>query len=176
MWTVITPVITAIVAGVAVWWFTQYIGLKVMHRHRIIEEHTKKLQEYTEKYYIKHEAYAKSLQKQFEQIVTTKGTTGAIPLHGIVFNLFTVARRSKLEEEWTKNASAMLLLNDRTGEAVLSELAKEVEEMIVGENGFMTAQDDAKLRLKMEIHENPSEFKGKIYSDTASRHCAKVSG
>lgn len=135
--------------------------LRLEHSYRVIEEHTKKLHEYAEKYYLKTISTLRFLESQMCSV--QKLSQSNLPVkEELELSFFGLARLTKLEEEWFRRASGILLLKDPTGEAVLTALHAKVEEQFFGKNGYLSIDDDAQIREAIDSDERFSRFKNRI--------------
>lgn len=150
------------IGGILSWWLTTRFGLEIAHKHRVIEEHTKKLHIYVEEYYINITNFMQFLEEQLKEILRTLSQGNKPKEEELGLSLFVWARLSKLEEEWIRKRAAILLLRDRTAEKILAELHRQFENEFLGEGRCISREDDAKLREKINPFELLSEFKRKI--------------
>lgn len=135
--------------------------LRMEHSYRVIEEHTKKLHEYAEKYYLKTISNLRFLQNQLCNI--EKLSESNLPIEEeLELSFFGLARLTKLEEEWFRKVSGILLLRDPTGEMVLTTLHAKVEEQFFGKDGYLNMEDDAQIREEIDSDERFSRFKTKL--------------
>lgn len=150
------------IGGILGWWLTTRFGLEITHKHRVIEEHTKKLHIYVEEYYINITSFAQFLGEQLKGILQKLSQGNKPTEEELGLSLFVYARLSKLEEEWIRKRAAILLLRDRTAEKILAELRGKFEDNFLGDGGCISREDDARLREKITPFELLSEFKRKM--------------
>lgn len=163
MWDSILKVLVGLgLGGVLGWWLTQRFGLEIAHKHRIIEEHAKKVHEYSEKYYVKLNAYVGFVENCLREILGQLRKSKAPSKETIELSLFGWARLSKLEEEWFRDTSTTLMLTDRMAEEAIACLREQVEELFASKLNCISREDDSILRQHIETHEPLSRFKVKI--------------
>jgi hypothetical protein len=144
------------------WWLTQWFGLGIAHKHRVIEKHAEKLHDYATKYYAKVTVVVEFTHDQMSSIATLL-QKGEVPSDDcITCSLFGLARLSKLEEVWFQEISSTLLLNSRTAERLICQLRKLIEESLYDKLACLNMESDAILRGKIGVYESFSAFKGKL--------------
>lgn len=149
---------------IAVWWFTQGIGLSMAHRYRVVEEHNKSLHRYTEKFYIKLTTSLRSLAEGFEGMLEMLQNSQPVPQQEYELSFYKLARTTKLLEDWFRETT-MLLLKDRTGEAVVESLLRRVDSRFFGPHGFLNSADDAVIRQQISVYEPLPDFQAKLAKD-----------
>lgn len=163
MWGIILGVVASLgVGGILGWWLTERFGLQIAHKNRIIEEHAKKVHEYSEKYYIKNIAYIDFIESRLCEILVQLRKSEVPSKETVELSLFGWARLSKLEEEWFRDSSATLMLTDRTSEGLIVNLHQKVQELLINNIGCISIEDDSILREHIQNQEPLSEFKVKI--------------
>lgn len=150
------------VGGTVSWWLTNRFGLEIAHKHRVIEEHAKKVHEYSEKYYMKITGNVEFFESCLREILMQLRESKCPSKQVIELSLFGWARLSKLEEEWFKDTSAALMLTDRTAEGVIVCLHDEIEELLFSKLGCITRENDSILREHIQTYEPLSSFRAKI--------------
>jgi|GEM_PF-4988546 len=159
-------IVLSILAGlgggsILTWWLTQRFGLEIAHRHAIIEEHTKKLHEYVEVYYLKLTSLERALAGVLQGILLLL-RSGQVPTQDeLDLSLWLYARLAKHEEEWYQNATALILLRDDTGEELIGRLNRDKDEIFLKTTG-LTTLEEATLRLQINPHETLPEFTAKL--------------
>lgn len=146
---------------IAVWWLTQRRGLALAHRHHIVEEHTKNVQSYTEKYYWKIATSVGNLSGQLGRIQKKLKNGGQPDEQDFQLCFYSVARLSKLFEAWFQDTT-VLLVTDRTGEAVVGALLDTVDGRFSGSKGWLSAIEDAKIRREISPYEPLPDFLRKL--------------
>lgn len=99
------------------WWITGRFGLELSHRHRIIEEHTKAVQRYVERYYVPY----MNLSREIEGILSRKRQKETEDRKESFFRL---AQWFYLRHRWSKDVGNILVLRDATAEKLLASLSK----------------------------------------------------
>lgn len=148
--------------GILGWWLTERLGLEIAHKHRVIEEHTKRVHEYSEKYYVKVISNVEFVEKCLHDILQQLNKSKSPSQESLELSFFGFARLSKLEEEWLKDISGTLMLADRTAERLIACLHGQVEELLINKIGCIDREADGILRDKIQSLERFSDFKVKI--------------
>jgi len=163
--TVLAVLVSLGLGSVLGWWLTHRFGLEIAHKHRIIEEHAKRVHEYSAKYYLKLIVYIEFVEKCLRGILEELRGSRSPSEETLELSLFGLARLSKFEEEWFRDASATLLLTDRTAERLIACLREQTEESLTSKLGCIGREDDSVIREHIGPYEPLSHFRVKIRSE-----------
>lgn len=115
--TVLAILATFGLGGIAGWWLTQRLGLEIAHKHRIIEEQTKRLHEYIIGYYLPHIVFSEAL----EQLLRGGPSLKNEPLE-LQLCFFRLAQWFHCQYKWAREIGGIFILLDITAEELLKHV------------------------------------------------------
>lgn len=136
------------VAAYPLRWLINKFSRELEHRHRVIEEHTKKLHENIERYYFPYIIRARGLADRLSETPVQKELC-----------FFALARYLSIGKEWIEEIGGLLLLRDLTAERLILSIDLEVLNRIRQHFG---SGDVAEIVKHTQVDEDLSDFRNKV--------------
>lgn len=168
---IILKIVIPFLGGGSLGWVGRWLWEKrkviLEHKLRVIEEHTKSLHRYVEQHYMPVCNYAERLAISLSRL-SQRGTTQA-STDELYDSFFRLARWSYAQYKWLQTIGGVLMLRNRIGEIVLSELQAKITTTFFAPDKYLTMRDLHELNQFLDCNEQAyrflSEFQRKLLNE-----------